>query len=519
MRHSALAAIALAALLGAPAPAAAQDLRLGTRLSLPTMDPHFFATFATASSHQAIWDRLTDLGPDGRVVPALAESWRVVDANTWEFRLRQGVTYHDGSLFTADDVIWTFKRVPAVPRSPASYGRYIAGVTAEKIDTYTIRLRTSGPLPLLPYDLPYVFIASHRTPEGVATADFDEGRHINGTGPFRFVRWSKGERLEMEGNPAFWGGRPAWARVTERAIPRDAARIAALLAGDVDAIDAVPTAELATLRANPAVSVTSVRSTTTLVVALDTARETSPFVTARDGSALPRNPLRDRRVREALSLAINRAAIAERIMAGGASPAGQLSAPGLDGSHPGIQPPAFDPARAATLLREAGWPDGFRLTIHTDAQSFLNEAAVAQAVAQFWSRIGLAVDVVAVPTPVYVSAAGRQEYSVVVGAQGGITASVPLRSMIATFDTARQRGSSNRTRYSNPAFDALLDQALAEMDAARRQGLYERLNAIVAEEVPVIPIFHANNSAAGRRGFQVALWPDRRFTARQIRPE
>jgi peptide/nickel transport system substrate-binding protein len=206
-------------------------------------------------------------------------------------------------------------------------------------------------------------------------------------------------------------------------------------------------------------------------------------------------------------------------MGGSAVPAGQLTKPGLEGAHPGLPPDPYDPARAQALLREAGWADGFRIVLHADGGSFLNEAAAAQAIAQFWTRIGLAVEVSAVPAQIYLAQANRQEYSAFLTAQGGITAAVPLRSLVATVDAARGLGSTNRSRYTNTAFDAVLTRAFVEMDGTQRQRLYEQAAEIAAEDVAMIPVFHASNTAAARPGFAVQLWPDRRFNALMVRPE
>ena len=514
-----LARLAAVAMLVLPcAMASAQDLRLGTRLQLPTMDPHFFGTFATASSPAVIWERLVDLDEQGRPVAALAAGWRVIDDLTWEFALRRGVTFHDGTPFTAADVAYSFARPGRLERSPSSYSRYLAGTTLEVVDDHTVRVRTAAPAPFLLHDLAYIFIAPSRHADAATTQAFEEGRFVIGTGPYRFVSWARNERLDVARFDGHRDGPAPWARVTERAIPRDASRVAALLANDLDVIGTLPASDMATLRANPALRVFAVPSTTTLAIALDSVRDTSPQVTAKDGSALPRNPLRDRRVRQALSLAINRGAIADRVMAGTAVPAGQITLPGLEGAHPRLPPDPYDPARAQALLREAGWPDGFRIVLNADAGSFLSEAATAQAIAQFWTRIGLAVDVATVPAQVYLAQAGRQEYSAFLTAQGGINAAVPLRSLIASVDPARGLGSTNRSRYSNPAFDAVLRRAFAAMDPTERQGLYEEAADIAAEDVAVLPVFHASNTAASRSGIEVRLWPDRRFNALLVRP-
>lgn len=503
---------------GFGAVASAQALKLGVKLPLTTMDPHFYATFATASAHAAIWERLVELDAAGQPVARLAKSWRLIDPLTWEFRLRDGVRFHDGSLFTSQDVVWSFERVFKVQRSPSSFSRYIAGVKVVAIDDTTIRLVTDVPKPLLLFDLPYVMIGSWRTPAEATTDDFNRGRFVNGTGPYRFAGWSPSERLMLARHDGYWGDKAPWTTVEERTIADDGARTAALLAGDVQAINALPPTGVESLRGRPEIAIVAVPSTTTMVLVLDLVRSESPFVTAKDGSPLARNPLTDQRVRRALSLAIPRETIAERVMVGTAVPAAQLIAPGLHGASADLVPEAIDLGRAGSLLREAGWSEGFKITLHVDANGFLRDPAVAQAIAQAWSRLGLAVEVQNLPSPVYFTRAGRQEFSAMLAAQGGITANVPLRSLLATWDERRGNGMTNRMRYSNATFDAALERAMATMDERARLAAFDEANKLVAAEVPVVPIFHAANVAAVRRGVRLTLWPDRRFNALMMSP-
>jgi peptide/nickel transport system substrate-binding protein len=249
------AACGLWAQIHAPDALASDELRLGVKLPLTTMDPHFFATFATASAHASIWERLVELDPDGQPVPALAESWRLEDDLTWEFVLRPGVRFHDGTALTATDVVWSFQRIRDVQRSPSSFARYIAGVRAEAVDARHVRLVTDRPKPLLPFDLAYVMIGSSRTPDGAGVETFNAGQHVNGTGPYRFAGWTANESLTLERHDGHWAGPAPWRRIVERTIADDAARGAALLAGDVDAINALAPSAIEGLRGRPGIAV------------------------------------------------------------------------------------------------------------------------------------------------------------------------------------------------------------------------------------------------------------------------
>jgi peptide/nickel transport system substrate-binding protein len=221
----------------AASPLGAQTLTLGTKLELNTLDPHFFAAFPTGSSHELIYEKLTAL--DEKLVPRpqLAVSWKNLDNLTWEIKLRKGVVFHNGAPFTADDVIFTWERVPNVPNSPNSFSQFTRNVEKiTKLDDHTIQMKTLTPTPMLPNDLANVFIISASAAKGMTTQDFNAGKAAIGTGPYQLVEWKNGEQLVVERFEKYWGAKPVWAKVTERVIAKDPTRLAALLSGQVDAI-------------------------------------------------------------------------------------------------------------------------------------------------------------------------------------------------------------------------------------------------------------------------------------------
>lgn len=516
MRKMLLAAAAALAMTG---PAQAQSVTLGTKLELNTLDPHFFNGFPPASSHSQIWDSLTWQNEKLELEPALATAWRNLDENTWEFTLRQGVTFHDGTPFTADDVIATIRRVPTVPNSPSlftSFTRTIASV--EKVNDHLIRIRTSSPNPLLPLDLSRVFIIAAKDAEAT-TSEFNAGR-VNGTGPYRYASWTNGERLVLRRNDAHFRGPAHWEQVTERVIARDPSRVAALLAGEVDAIDLVPTGDKPRLSQDSRFALFSGPAGVVHYIALDSARETSPHVGAKDGQPpLARNPLQDARVRRALSLAIDRSAIAERLMEGSATPASQFLPPSFPGTSQRLKPDPLDLAQARRLLAEAGVPNGFRLALHTTTDRYPKDSQIAQAVGQMWTRLGLQVSVEGVPGQVFFGAATRQEFSAFIAQYGTAEASEGPRAVIHTNDATKGLGAANRTRYSNAEVDALIVAALAEMDPDKRiQKVAAAIEAAFADQA-LIPVFHPTWDYAARKGIVVIPRPERRFNALMLRRE
>ena len=272
--------------------------------------------------------------------------------------------------------------------------------TSRLSDPHTIQIKTHTTYPLLPLDLSQVFIISREAAETVESEPFNSGATAIGTGPFKFSKWIKGDRTVLVRNEDYWGTKPEWDTVTFRIITNDAARVAALLAGDVDIIEKVPPAEVNSLRENPDTSVWESTSNRVIYLYIDQ-RDETPMVTDNDGNPLPANPLQDVRVREALSKAIDRNAIVEKVMENLALPAGQVLPPGFFGVSNNLKPDEYDPERAKALLSEAGYPNGFRLTIHGPNDRYVNDAKVVQAIAQMFTRIGVRTEVDTMPKNVF----------------------------------------------------------------------------------------------------------------------
>jgi peptide/nickel transport system substrate-binding protein len=342
-----------------------------------SLDPHYHTLSPNNMMAEHFFDQLVGRDAKAQLRPGLAEAWRLVDDTTWEFKLRKGVKFSNGAEFTADDVLFTIKRVPNVLNSPGSFGIYTKGIiSSEVVDPHTIRFKTNGIYPLLPQDLSQVYIISHSVGDNVTTGDFNNGRAVIGTGPFRLSSFVPDDRVVMTRNDNFWGGKPEWAQVTYRFIANDGARVAALLSGNVQMIDVVPPNDMLRLRTTPGISFSEIASLRSIYLKLDTAHDVSPYITGPDGQKLDRNPLRDLRVRQALSIAINRQAIVDRVMQGAAAPSGQMMPPGANGYVPDLPPPAFNMEQAKALLAEAGYPNGFQIGLIGPNNRYVNDAQI-----------------------------------------------------------------------------------------------------------------------------------------------
>jgi len=505
-----LAGLAVLPLPVARAAEADAGLRIGLAADITTFDPHWLNTAPNISAHSHVFETLTRNDGDARVVPGLAQSWKVIDANTWEFKLKPGVRFHDGSELTADDVVFSLERPNTLTGSPGPFTsatRPIADKTA--VDKLTVRIRTRdanyAPLPI---DLDGIFIVSKRAAAKAGEDAFTRGTAAIGTGPYKLARFVPGESIELEAFADYHGAKPAFAKALLRPQTNDAARVAALLSGDVGAIENPPTADIAKLGKDARFRVEQKVSWRTIFLHLDHGRETTPFITAKDGKPLTTNPLRDLRVRRALSMAINRAAIVSRVMEGNAVAASNLVSPPIFGHDPALKPEAFDAAGARQLLADAGYPDGFALTLHGPADRYINDDQILQAVAQLLARIGIAAKLQTFPASTYFARMRGGEFSVALLGWGSQAGDLALRSLLMTPDTASGHGAWNWGRYSNATLDAAVMKALTTLDPAAREAASRAAMGIAMKDVAAIPLHHQLASWATRRDLRYAARTD-----------
>ena len=510
----------LAASLLAPLSAQAADAVMGIRTDVNSIDPHYHVYSPNSAVARHIFDGLTLTDAKGQLKPGLAVSMTPKGEDTWEVKLRPGVTFHDGSPFTATDVAFTLQRAPNVPNSPSSYSQYTKTISGtEIVDDLTILIRTKGPAPTLPVDMAQVMIISKRAAEGKATSEFNSGVAAIGTGPYRFVEWVPASKVVMERNPKYWGGAEPWERVTRKPIPNDGARVAALLSGDVDIIEGVPGVDRARLAGTPGLALHECDSFRIIYIHMDSARDDSPGISDVNGQHITRNPLKDARVRRAISMAINRDALVERLLSGQAKAAGQYSPPGLPGASDKLPPLPYDPVGAQALLKQAGWGDGFSVVLAGSNDRFPQDAQVTQAVSQMLARVGIKAEVQTMPATMLFTRGSKLEFSMMLsGWVGSGEASSPLTALMATYDPKTGMGPSNRGRWSNPDFDAALGEALRSFDEAKRNAAYARAAEVAVGDMGVIPVYFTINTWASKKGLVYDSRLDEVSLAMGLRP-
>jgi peptide/nickel transport system substrate-binding protein len=485
--------------IGTPA-ARAADLTIGLGTDVTALDPHYHNVTPNNNVAAHIFGFLVERNEKSQLIPGLATEWKSIDPLTWEFKLRKGVKFHDGSDFTAADVVASIERVPTVPNSPSPFTAYSKQIKEMVVvDPLTIRFKTATPYPLMPSDMTQIAIISKAAGKAT-TDDFNSGKAAIGTGPYKLVRYAKGDRIELVRNDAYWGGKTPWDKVTLRLLPQDAARVAALLSGDVQVIENVPTTDVAQIRKDKRLGVYRTVADRLIYLHMDSDRDVSPFVTDKAGKPMTKNPLKDPRVRKAMSKAINRPAIVEKVMEGEAVPSGQLVADFLFGATKNLKVEAYDPAGAKKLLAEAGYPDGFGLTIHAPNNRYVNDAKIAQAVAQMLTRVGIDTKVVAQPSSTFFSQATDLKFSFMLlgWSTGTGEASSSLKALLMTYNRDKGYGTANRGRYSNGKVDALTEDALQIVDDPKREAMLQRATELAINDTGVIPLH-----------FQVNLWATR----------
>lgn len=493
----------LALLLGATGgllSARAADLSIGLAADVSSLDPHYLNVASNVAVASHFFDTLVQIDADGKLTPGLAESWKAVSPTIWEFRLRKGVRFHDGSELTAEDVAFSLDRPATILNSPGPFTPFTKLIVEKRVvDAHTLRLTTAQPYGPLPLDMASIFVVSKKAAAGATTEDFNSGKALIGCGPYKFVRFRRGESIELTRNETYWGPKPAWEKVELRIISADAPRLAALLAGQVDAIENMPPGDILRLKGDTRFRIEQRVSWRTLFLQLDQARERSPYVTDTAGRPLDKNPLRDPRVRLALSKSIDRKALVNSTLEGLGIPAASVVAPGILGHGETLKAEVYDPEGAKKLLREAGYPEGLGLTLHGPNNRYINDDQVLQTVAQFFSRIGVKTKVEAMPLAVYFGRLRNASFSIGLLGWGSLAGDFALRNLAGTADPASGWGTWNWGGYNNPQVDALLHSSLASVDEKKRRQLAEDAIALALKDQALIPLHH-----------QIATWAMKR---------
>ena len=517
--HTTLGSLALLAGL-ALAPAQAATLRWAAQNDILTLDPHSQNHATTNAILQHAYEGLTRYNAKYEPEPALATQWTYISPTQVRFELRKGVKFQDGSPFTADDVVFSFGRIKQPQGTMAIYVAGIADI--KKIDEHTVDFILAGANPLLLRNIADFFIMSKPWADKNKTANVQDykakeenfaSRNVNGTGGYKITGWTPDARITMVANADWWDKANA-SNVTEvvyNPIKADSTRVAALLSGDVDMVTDLPTQDVNRLRTDSKLQVVDGHEVRTIFIAMD---QFSPELKYSDVKG--KNPFKDKRVREALNLAVDREAIKRATMRGLSLPAGILVAPGVNGHQADIDvviKPDLDKARK--LLAEAGYPNGFEFQLNCPNNRYVNDEEICQNLVSMWARAGLRVKLASEGMATFIQKVQNFDSSAYMLGWGVATfdAQYSLQSLVRT-RTSGPDGNFNFGRVSDAKVDQLVDAMKTETDVAKRNALIREALVRTRDEYLYVPLHHQLRPWAMKTGVTTLHRADDRPAAR-----
>jgi peptide/nickel transport system substrate-binding protein len=500
-----------AVLLMTAVPARAENvLRWASQGDAMTMDPHAQNEGQTLTFAQQIYEPLIERRPDLSMYPALATSWRQVDPTTWEFKLRSGVTFHDGRAFTADDVAFSFKRA----LMPSSDMREILESVADVkvVDPLTVRIITKGADPILPDAITNIYVMSKSwaeenkvtTPQDIAKGQETYAvRHTNGTGAFKLDLREPDVRTVMVKNPGWWGLKENphnVDRIIYTPIRNAATRVAALLSGELDFLLDPPIQDVARIESAPQFQVQRVPEVRTIFLGMNAgAKELA------SSSVKGKNPFADLKVRKAMNMAVDVKAITARIMRGQATPAGGVIPPGVHGYQPELDVHlAFDAEGAKKLLAEAGYPTGFDVRLDCSNDRYLNDEQVCQSIVGMLARIGVKATLDLKPRTLHFPKIQNSQTDFYLLGWGAATMDVHYHLSFLALPTSIW----NRTGYVDQKLFDLINGMASETDITKRDAMIKEANQRLHDAYTYIPLHHQLLTWATRKGVNVPVTAD-----------
>jgi len=507
-----LAAAIVAGALAAPC-AQAVTFRYADQGDAISMDPYALNESLQLTLMGNVYEPLVGRGKQLELIPILATSWKQTSPTVWRFNLRKGVKFHDGTPFTADDVIFSYERA----RSDGSDMKTYVGPIKEirKIDDLTVDIITSEPFPILPDTINVWFIMSKSWCEknnATAPVDVRKGKEnaatlkANGTGPFMVKSREPGVRTVFVANPGYWT--KVESNVTEAVftpIGNAATRVAALISGDIDMMEPAPLQDLERLSANPALKVLQGPELRTIFLGMDQARDELLYSNVKG-----KNPFKDHRVRQAFYQAIDENAIARTVMRGAATPTNSMIAPGIRGFPKDLNTRLpYDPAAAKKLLTEAGYPNGFEVGLNCPNDRYVNDAAICQAVAAMLAKIDVKVNLMVETKVTYFPKILSRDTSFYM--LGWTPASYDAHNQIFAILMSpgpSGQGQFNLGSYSNKRVDELGPQIASELDQQKREAMIHELYKIHSDDIGHIPLHQQALAWAMKKNVDLVQLPD-----------
>jgi peptide/nickel transport system substrate-binding protein len=515
MLKTAAALLVLALVAGAADARSVRWARSGDAL---TLDPHAQNEGPTHNVLHLIYEPLILRERTGKLLPTLATSWQATedDPTVWEFKLRQGVKFHDGSAFNADDVVFSLERALQPTSDMKGLLTFIEKVS--KVDDYTVRIKTKGPNPLVPNYLTNLYMMDKEWAEAnntVTVQDFKEKkdnfavRNANGTGAYALVSREQDVRTVLKRNDTYWGKGTFPLGITEivyLTIKSDATRVAALLSGELDFVQDVPVQDIDRLEKTPNLKVTLGPENRTIFLGMDGA---SPEL--KTSNVKGKNPFADKRVRQAVNMAIDREAIKRVVMRGQSVPAGVIAPPFVNGYTKELDAlPKVDVDQAKALLKDAGYADGFQVTLNCPNDRYINDEGICQAATAMLAKVGIKVNLVAQP---------KGPHFTLIQKSPPETDFYLLGWGVPTYDShyifsflyhtrSGKDGTWNATRFSNPDLDKKIQSLAGQIDAGKRNATIADIWKTLSDETVYIALHHQTLAYAMKKDLDIQVSPE-----------
>jgi peptide/nickel transport system substrate-binding protein len=520
-KPSLLSTAAFAAFAIASFGAGAATLKIGNQGDALSMDPHSLSESLQISVNENVYESLVTRGRDYKLAPALATSWKQTAPTVWHFDLRKGVQFHDGTPFTADDVIFSFERIRSDGSDMQIYVSPIKEV--KKINDHSIDIITSSPYPILPQIIYHWSIMSKKWCEtNQATKPVDRRKGIenaasfrsNGTGPYRLRERQPNVRTTFVRNGNYWG--KVEGNVDEvifNVVSNDSTRVAALLSGEVDVMEPVPVQDIDRIKATPNLNVLQGPELRIVFLGMDQKRDELLFSNVKG-----KNPFKDKRVRQAFYQAIDIDGIKRTVMRGASTPTALMLAPEVNGYAPDLAKRLpYDPEASKKLLAEAGYPNGFEVAMNCPNDRYVNDGPICQAVAANLAKVGVKIKLEIETKGTYFPKILRRDTSFYMlgWTSPTVDAHAVLYPVLST-PGADGRGQFNLGAYSNPKLDELTDKIAAETDQKKRNEMIREAMKIHQDDIGHIPLHQQALNWGSKKNIQLVQWPDNGMPWRYI---
>ncbi|MEP3350108.1 MAG: ABC transporter substrate-binding protein [Marinomonas sp.] len=456
--------------------ATASEITVGISSDVATMEPNGSGADSNLSVMANIFDGLLQRNSDGKLIPSLATDWERIDALTWRFTLRQGVKFHNGNDFTVDDVLFTFNRLnnPEISNF-VNFGAQVDSIKPLAGNPWVIDIKTHQPVAFFSQNLPQIFMMDKESTEDRSPGDV--GQNPIGTGAYKLAEWIKGSHVVLTANDNYWAGAPAMDKVTIRPVTEASTALASIMSGAVDILQDVPVSSIKVIERNKNLEVLKRPARRSIFLGLSNAED---------------HPGSDVRVRQAISMAINEEQIIDKVMFGAASLAAQVPDPATIGYNPDIKRPAFNPSKAKALLKDAGYSNGFEITLTGPNDRYIQDEQILAAVAADLAKVGIRVNVAAKPKSIVFKELqeNKLEFYLFGWFDGSYDYGRSFDKLVASVDSEKGTGGWNGAAYSNAALDKMIRDSAKIIDVAKREKALQALNLASQESFALIPLHY-----------------------------